>query len=134
MKVQTISFYPRVFIKAEDEKGFSMIEILIALSVFAVGLLAISSLQIGSINNNGKARRSLKAVAIAQDQVETLMTTAYAAVNTSGPVTVNNRYNVAWIVDPPIENTKDVALVVSWPERGKTRSITMNFIVRDESI
>lgn len=119
---------------AENEKGFSMIEILISLTIFAIGLLAISSLQIGSINSNARSRRAVAAVAIAQEQVETLMTSNYADVTTSGPTTVNTRYNVAWTVATPVANTKDVAVVVSWPEGDDTRFITMNFTVRDESI
>jgi len=127
-------FHQIGFNKAENEKGFSLIEILISLTIFAVGLLAISSLQIGSINSNAKARRSVEAVSVAQEQVETLMTSVYSNVNTSGPITVNNRYSIAWTVAAPVENTKDVALAVSWPEGTETRSITINFTIRDESI
>lgn len=120
--------------KAENEKGFSLIEIMISLSIFAVGILAISSLQIGSINTNAKARRTVEAVAIAQEQVETLMTSNYADVNTTGPITLNTPYRVSWTVAAPVLNTKDVALVVSWPEGTQTRSIAMNFTIRDESM
>lgn len=127
-------FHQISFNKTENENGFSLIEILISLTIFAVGLLAISSLQIGSINSNAKARRSVEAVSVAQEQVETLMTSIYSDVNTSGPISVNNRYSVAWTVAAPVENTKDVALAVSWPEGTETRSITINFTIRDESI
>jgi len=120
--------------QAENEKGFSLIEIMISLSIFAVGILAISSLQIGTINSNAKAGRTVEAVAIAQEQVETLMTSHYADVNTTGPITLNTRYNVSWTVAAPVMNTKDVALIVSWREGTQTRSIAMNFTIRDETI
>ena len=127
-------FHQIRFNQTENENGFSLIEILISLTIFAVGLLAISSLQIGSINSNAKARRSIEAVTVAQEQVETLMTSVYSNVNTSGPISVNNRYSVSWTVAAPVENTKDVVLAVSWPEGTETRSITINFTIRDETI
>ena len=129
-----LSFHQGNFNQLENENGFSMIEILISLSIFAVGLLAISSLQIGAINSNARSGRTVEAVALAQEQVETLMTSNYDDVVTSGPVTVNSRYNLSWTVDAPVLNTKDVAVVVSWPEGTRTRSITMNFTIRDETI
>ena len=46
---------------------------------------------------------------------------------------VNGRYNVYWniAVDEPINNVKTVRIIVVWPERGRQRSATVDFMKSD---
>ncbi|MBW2641732.1 MAG: prepilin-type N-terminal cleavage/methylation domain-containing protein [Deltaproteobacteria bacterium] len=41
--------------KSQKDQGFTLIEVLIAISIFAVGLLAVATMQISAINVNSTA-------------------------------------------------------------------------------
>ena len=58
--------------KASGEKGFSILEILIAVSVFAIGLLAVASLLITASRGNRVGNAYSTATILAQRQIETL--------------------------------------------------------------
>lgn len=54
-------------------RGFTIIEVLIALAIFSIGMLAVSMLQINGLMSTASARRVSEAMNIAQTQAETLM-------------------------------------------------------------
>jgi prepilin-type N-terminal cleavage/methylation domain-containing protein len=57
--------------------GFTMIEVMIAMAIFAVGILAVFSMQITAMNQNSAARMQTEATAIAAQQLELLMALPY---------------------------------------------------------
>lgn len=63
--------------KKKDEKGFTIIEILVAIAIFSIGMLAVASLQITSINANTSARKISDVTILAENQIESLMSLAY---------------------------------------------------------
>ena len=60
-----------------DEKGSTLIEVLIAVMVFAVGILAVGQMQITAINGNSLAGNLTEAVTIGQSKIETLLNLPY---------------------------------------------------------
>ena len=54
------------------KNGFSLLEILIALVLFAVGMLAIGGMQIGSIKGNSFSQEVTQATVLSQDRLEEL--------------------------------------------------------------
>ena len=59
--------------KKSNQKGFSLIEILIAITVFAIGILAVGKMQITAIKGNSFANDLTKATTLAQDRMEKLI-------------------------------------------------------------
>jgi prepilin-type N-terminal cleavage/methylation domain-containing protein len=55
-----------------DNKGFSLIEALVALVVLAIGLLAVGLMQIGAMKANTNALGRTDGVAVAQSQLDRL--------------------------------------------------------------
>ena len=55
-----------------DNRGFTIIEIMFALSIFAIGILAVSGLSITSVGSNASSRRITEATARAEDRLERL--------------------------------------------------------------
>ena len=53
-----------------NNKGFSLIEVLVALVILAIGLLAIANLQIASTRGNFFSNNLMQATYIAQDRLE----------------------------------------------------------------
>lgn len=67
-------------LKENSERGFSLIEILIALSIFAIGILAISALFDTSYRAQGSAKGLNNANRVAQSYTERLSTYGYQNV------------------------------------------------------
>ncbi len=65
----------------EDQQGgYSIIEVMISLAIFAIGILSVATLQIAATNGNTTARKCSEASEIAQGQIESLMAMPYANV------------------------------------------------------
>ena len=59
------------------ESGFSLIEVLVAVTIFAAGLLAVASMQLSSVTGNFSARTATESTALVQEKVETFFTLPY---------------------------------------------------------
>jgi len=66
------------------EKGFTLIEVMIAMAIFAIGILGVAKMQINAISGNAKAREYSEASAFAQGQIESLMSTSFDNIVLAG--------------------------------------------------
>ncbi len=115
--------------KMKNDKGYTLIEMLIAIAILSVGLLAVATMQISSIRVNDTARRMTRRATMAQDRLEYIMSLKYThAVLTSGAHTDGSApsgYTISWNVStggtlPPL--TKLIRVNVT--ERGKTTTMS----------
>ena len=133
------------FKSSYKERGFTLIEVLIAMAIFSIGILGVGTMQIRSTTGNTSARIRTEASVWAQDRVETLMLLSYNDVLLSpGSHNLNEGlYTVNWTVwdDPavpiagavtqflngiaPTPNTKIIEVTVTG--RGN-RSSTVVFV------
>jgi len=60
--------------KRSNQEGFTLLEVLISLAVFSIGVLAVVALQTSAIQGNSSANHMTEASILAQDKVEELMT------------------------------------------------------------
>jgi type IV pilus assembly protein PilV len=129
-----------------NEKGFSLIEILIAVTVFAIGILAVGKMQMTAINANFFASGITEATTLAQDKMEGLICLSYAdpllddtngnghaGIDSANATTadhnvIDGRYSIFWNIAPDhyIDNTKEIRIIVTWSDKeaGKKVSIT----------
>jgi prepilin-type N-terminal cleavage/methylation domain-containing protein len=95
-----------------DTQGFTFVELLVVLAIFAIAVLAVAAMQVTSINTNASARISGEASALAANQVEALMALPYDDGNLdpgSHEVT-EGAYSVHWDVtlsDIDFDGTND---------------------------
>ena len=68
---------------ARGEEGFSLIEVLVSLTILAVGLLSLALLQVTAIKGNVGASKSTIATELAQTKLELFRRTAWAAIDNS---------------------------------------------------
>ena len=86
--------------KQKYNKGFTIIEVLVALSIFAIGLLALATMQISAIQTNGFAYRTNIATLLAQDLLEDYKRLGYDGIPSTGNYTDNNPLNEHGVNDP----------------------------------
>lgn len=118
-----------------NNKGFSLIEMLIAVTILAVGLLAVAGLQITAIQGNSQGNSVSQATALAEDRIESIRNMDYAAI--SFVPNPNIETNVAGTlytretlveVDTPMSDLKKITVTVKW-ETNKPHKIVLRTIV-----
>ena len=73
------------------QKGFTLLEVLVAIVVLSIGLLGLAGLMASSVRNNHSAYQRTQAAWLAYDMVDRMRANRTAAVD---PLAANN-YNVA---------------------------------------
>ncbi len=90
--------------KEKSEAGFTIVEAIIAISLLAVGLLAIANMQIMAMKGNASARWQTEQTTHAQDKMEELMALAYThtdldpAGNTHNETNPPDNVTITWTV------------------------------------
>ena len=128
--------------KKNDSRGFTLIEVLIAISVFAIGFLAVAAMQITANKSTRRSVEFTEATAIASDRMERLMALPY----TDGQLLPGNytdqqdkydiRYQVAFsdaiITGTTTVDAKTINLSVRWDRAlsggSSQRSVDLDFI------
>ncbi|MCD6332035.1 MAG: prepilin-type N-terminal cleavage/methylation domain-containing protein [Bacteroidales bacterium] len=116
---------------AIGEKGFTLIEVMIAMGVFAIGILAVASMQITASQGNRSARLQTEAVTRASECMENLVNQGYSDI-TDGSDT-QGEINLSWTVadDTPITDIRTVTVTATWNDRGGTRNADFSYIIFD---
>ena len=63
--------------KGDNDKGFTLLEVIVAISILTVGLLAVASMQVSAIKGNTLAFGVTEATCLASDQIEKLIILPY---------------------------------------------------------
>jgi len=117
--------------KKMGEIGFTLVELLVAIVLLGVGILALASLFPLSSHNVSQAGMNTKATAYVQEKIENLQNLTYndpdlsegTHSDTLNPI--ERIFTRTWTVtdDSPFSGCKYVRITVSWPDRGVTRSV-----------
>ncbi len=115
-----------------NDAGFTIIEVLIAMIIFAVGILGIGKMLVVSINGNDVAGKYTEGSVFGTSEIENIMVTAYddatLADGTNGTVT-QGIYTINWTITDsnPIPNVKNINMIVTWNVKGQAKSFTTNY-------
>jgi prepilin-type N-terminal cleavage/methylation domain-containing protein len=61
----------------DREKGFTLLEVMAAITILTIGLLAVATMQSSAIRTNFKGYRLMEATNLAQDRIEYLLSQPY---------------------------------------------------------
>ncbi|CAB1075920.1 hypothetical protein D1AOALGA4SA_3724 [Olavius algarvensis Delta 1 endosymbiont] len=112
-------------------RGFTLMEVLIALAIFSIGILAVGTLQITSSNSNTGARIYTEEYTWVLDQIEQLAALDYddAALDAGTRSVVQGPYTITWTVteDSPVTDAKSISVTADGAH-PQARPITIDFI------
>jgi type IV pilus assembly protein PilV len=123
-----ISYTETQMDKLKKESGFTLIEVLVAITIFAVGLLAVAVLQTSAIKMNSTSGKLTNLSTLAMDQIEKLSALPYTdpAFDPDDNPYQNNvgDYTVSYNVTPDSPMLNIMTIQVTVTGRGKTENIT----------
>jgi len=110
--------------KMDSESGFSILENVISVAIFTVGVLSISMLFTQTMTYTHFSEKLSVATNLARGELEELRNTPYLNIDSdSMSSTVDNvDYDLSWNVtsDDPIDGVKKVVMRVEWEDlRGE---------------
>jgi len=140
------------------EQGFTLVELLVSMAIFAFGVLAVVNMQYVSTTTNLKSRHVTEGAVIAQSKVEELMGLDYddalleetvvdgdldsGSGSTIGKTiteeldTTDHQdyadplYKLGWNVKPdyPFNDTKTVRVIVKWTDKGIKKNFSLDLV------
>jgi len=127
----------------KKNKGFTLIEVLIALAIFSIGILAVGSMQLWNTKNNTTANITTQATMLARQKLEELKTVRKVTdlpmgttQDLNNPVDVDGNpggiYTRSWTVANPQGNntSRHLIVTVSWNRIGQNRSVILQSVTR----
>ncbi|MFY9397666.1 MAG: prepilin-type N-terminal cleavage/methylation domain-containing protein [Desulfomonilia bacterium] len=124
--------------------GFTLIELVVAILVFSLGILGIAKLQSMAVQGNAYSMHFAEGMSVAQNTIERLMDLPMTSNSLGGAADLTTPF--AWTTDPVrtqrnMEFTtrwlvsqvgtlglRQVDVEVSWNEKDSDHSITISFI------
>jgi prepilin-type N-terminal cleavage/methylation domain-containing protein len=115
--------------------GFSLIEVMIALAIFSVGILAVGSMQIWSTKNNTTGNVTTQATMLARQKIEELKTVQNVGDLDSedGGTDTVGIYSRLWNV-AGVGSSRQITVTVTWNRGSQPRSIVLESITRGNGI
>jgi type IV pilus assembly protein PilV len=111
-------------VSIENNKGFTLIEVLVAMVILSVGLLGTAALTTGIINSNKVSNRISTATTCAQDNMEDIRRLGFSGMPASDTTTTESYNSITNYslykrvtftdVDNPAAGMKTVTVSVYW--------------------
>jgi type IV pilus assembly protein PilV len=108
----------------KSKGGFTLIEVLIALAIFSIGILAVGGMQISAIRANALARSLTEVTTMAADRMEKLI-----QLSSNDPALTAGIYTPSATSDG-IDNNRNGII----DERGETGNMAISWTITDNGV
>jgi type IV pilus assembly protein PilV len=115
--------------KIQDNRGFTLIEIIIAIFILVVALMGLAGVASTVINGNAFSKEITTATTLAQEKIEELKNTNYQNL-TDGNDT-QSIYTRTWTITLTATYVKTIEVVVQWNHYGNSHNVTLRSIVTE---
>ena len=134
---------------ANEQKGFTLIEVLMAITILTVGLLAVATMQVSAIRGNNLSDNVTTALTLAEDKMEYLLGLGYdepdlddsvanntnlssltsvdhEELNIDETGTAGGQFRRVWNIadNSPGTNNKAISIIVTWNQNKQRVSIS----------
>ena len=115
----------------DDNKGFTLIEVLAAMVILSVGLLGTAALITGIVKGNKTSNQTTTATVLAQDKIEDITRSGYSTAVPEAKAFLPSPYNqyemeVTVTPNSPATGMKTVTVEVFWES---SKSVTLKTIL-----
>lgn len=118
-----------------NNRGFTLIEALISLGVFAIGIIALFSTQTYSIRGNASASKITTLANWGSDEVEEMISEKYVNIVDKDPVNISGdgKYTVSRSVVEgfPCANVKQIAVTIT--SKADNKQVVLRYYKANES-
>jgi len=126
-------------------RGFSLIEVVCALAVLGIGLMAVAGLQMSAVRNNSTGNEMTAALMLAEARLETLKNTGDITTLPPGPITESGldfdgqpggMYERITTVSNPLGGgfSRRIEVTVRWGRLAGSRSVTLSTLTHGNGI
>ena len=130
-------------LKKINNDGFSLLEVIVALAIMAMGFVTVSQLFSGSIRSVSLSEQYLKGTTLAHSKLGELEVNNYSLSEFEG--TFPNEKNYRWLIEispytSPLNSKEnniqlsEVTLNILWEDAGKMRDIELNTLKVDGAL
>lgn len=118
--------------KIKTEDGFTLLEVLIAVIILAIGLMGVAMMQLTAIQGNAWGFRLSEATERINTKIEQFRDTAYDDIKSeTEQMDADGYIRKSTVSAGPVADTKTVTVAVRWrdPHTGKRHEISMQTII-----
>ena len=121
-----------------NSRGFSLIELMIAMAILAFGMLAAATMQYSAIRNNTKGNIYTQANMLAKTKLEYLKNLDIGSTELeastdpySDPTLIDDNeqpggiYSREWLIENLGGQARTITITVQWTRLGETRSVQL---------
>ena len=128
--------YRRRHLLSNNNKGRTIVEVLIAMAIFAIGFIAVGSMVLSTTRNNTTGNLLTTATMLAREKIEYLKTLPIQQMQTKCSEDLEaehlgNTFKRACDVSASFsETTKIIQVTVSWNRWGQNRKVVLRTLTR----
>lgn len=125
------------------QQGFSLIEVVVALAIFSIGILAIAQLQISAVRNNTNGNLATQATMLAEAQIENLKNTNDVTLLADSVETGIDQdgssggiYTRTTAITNPLggDFSRQIQVTVQWVRNGRLRRVILKTLTQGSGI
>ena len=115
---------------SKNNRGFSLLEAVMAMAIFSIGILAVGSMQLSTAKNNTRGNITTQATMLARQKIEELKNLDRSDLDTADGNDTAGIYEREWVTDPVPGSSTSWRIIVTVGRQGEDREVTLQSITR----
>jgi prepilin-type N-terminal cleavage/methylation domain-containing protein len=114
---------------SKNNRGFTLLEAVIAMAIFSIGILAVGSMQMWNTKNNTTGNFTTQATMLAREKIEELKTVSDLTALANGNDTIGI-YTRTWEPSNLTSTSRKLKVTVDWTRNGHDHSVELESATR----